>query len=278
MKVIRDPREAWPLLDGTLGFVPTMGALHEGHLHLMRTAGLECDHVAASIFVNPTQFGAGEDFERYPRDEDADFAMAESAGVSWMFAPTAEAMYAHRTTSIRVADVSERWEGASRPGHFDGVATVVAKLFHIVRPNVAFFGEKDFQQCAVIRRMVEDLDFRLSLRFVETVREPDGLALSSRNRYLSESDRRTAPSLYAALQSASQALAKMDSWNEVRAEQVISDARASLADKGFSVEYLAVVRADDLAPFDGVGDARVIAAARLGVTRLIDNTGVPMHA
>lgn len=277
MKVIRDPAEAWPHLQGTLGFVPTMGALHEGHLHLIRTARAECDHVAASIFVNPTQFGEGEDFERYPRDEAADFAMAESAGVQWMFAPSAEAMYARKTTTIRVSEVSEKWEGASRPGHFDGVATVVAKLFHIVRPQIAYFGQKDFQQCAVIARMVEDLNFPLSLRLIETVREPDGLALSSRNRYLSEADRRTAPVLYATLQSTSASLQSLGEWDALRADKILDDARFLLADKGFSVEYLGLVRASDLALYDGVGDARLVVAVKLGLTRLIDNTAVPLR-
>ena len=264
-------------MDGTLGFVPTMGALHEGHLHLMRTARRECDHVAASIFVNPTQFGEGEDYQRYPRDETADFAMAEAAGVDLMFAPAAEAMVAGTTTTVKVLGVTERWEGAARPGHFDGVATVVAKLFHIVQPHRAYFGEKDFQQCVVIGRMVVDLNMRVDLRFIETVRERDGLALSSRNRYLSDVDRRTAPHLHRCIAATAKELALAPAWDATRAGTVLDAARESLRNKGFSVEYLVLVREQDLGLYDGVGNARILVAAQLSNTRLIDNTPVPMR-
>jgi pantoate--beta-alanine ligase len=256
-------------LDHTLkiGLVPTMGAFHEGHLHLMRKARSETKTVVVSLFVNPTQFAPGEDFDRYPRDEERDAALAEANGVDVLFAPTVEDVYPRRTTSVHVGGVATRWEGAHRPGHFDGVATVVCKLFNIVSPHVAYFGLKDFQQCAVIKQMVEDLDVPVKLSFEETIRESDGLALSSRNVYLNEELRPTAPELYRQL-----GLVKDEIHSGTPVDQAIEVARANLTALGFQVEYMAAVDPATLEPSSDVNvGLRVIAAAKLGPVRLIDN-------
>ena len=254
-----------------IALVPTMGAFHEGHLSLMRAARPEADIVVVSLFVNPTQFGEGEDYASYPRDEDRDFALASEAGVDVIFAPTAEEMYARNQTRIHVAGVSERWEGEYRPGHFDGVATVVAKLFNIVRPDFAVFGLKDYQQCAVIRQMVADLNYSIVLRFEETVREADGLAMSSRNVYLSPEERGKAPQLHRELtRLASQLRATMKDKNSIDA--CLQTSQATLDRVGFRVQYLAWVHAETLVPLGSSGEVgRVIGAAYLGKTRLIDN-------
>jgi pantoate--beta-alanine ligase len=202
LQIARTKRELPANLPGKVGFVPTMGALHEGHAALVRKALAECDTCVLSIFVNPLQFGPKEDFDRYPRPLETDLSLAKGWGVHWAFVPDVQEMYSGRETTIRVAGLSEMWEGADRPGHFEGVATIVAKLFHLAAPDIAYFGLKDYQQCAVIRRMVNDLNFRLDLSFVETVRESDGLALSSRNAYLDSEERRVAPLLFQALQEA----------------------------------------------------------------------------
>jgi pantoate--beta-alanine ligase len=224
-----------------------MGALHAGHRALLRRARAECDEVVMSLFVNPAQFGPGEDFDRYPRDEARDRAIAAAEGVDRVFAPTVAEMYPDGfSTTVSVGALGTVFEGAYRPGHFDGVATVVLKLFAAVRPDAAYFGEKDAQQLAVIRRMTADLGLGVEIRAVETVREDDGLALSSRNAYLSPDERRRAPSLH-------RALAARD------ADLVEGD-----------VDYVAVVDPDTFAEVDPRPGALVIGAARFGSTRLID--------
>jgi pantoate--beta-alanine ligase len=250
-----------------IGLVPTMGAFHEGHLHLMRKARAETEVVVVSLFVNPTQFAPGEDFDRYPRDEKCDAALAEATGADVLFAPSVEDIYPRRTTSVHVGGVAKKWEGAHRPGHFDGVATVVCKLFNIINPHVAYFGLKDFQQCAVIRQMVEDLNVPVKLSFEETVRESDGLAMSSRNVYLDEKLRRVAPELYRQLR-----LAKDQILGGVPVEQATESAKANLTMSGFEIEYLAAVDPTTLElAVDTQSPLRVIAAAKLGSVRLIDN-------
>ncbi len=261
----------------TIGLVPTMGALHEGHLTLVRRAREACDHVVASIFVNPTQFGPNEDLDAYPRQLAEDSAMLEGEGCSLLWAPTADAMYPDGfVTSISVSGVSEGFCGADRPGHFDGVATVVCKLFNQVQPDMAFFGEKDFQQLSVIRAMARDLDLTQphvhSIIGVPTVREPDGLAMSSRNRYLSEQDRAAAATLPAAMK---QAISAIEGGADVATS--LDALKSSLIDAGFSsIDYAELADARSLARLDALGDkpARLLAAARIGGTRLIDNMAV----
>ncbi|MEL6530733.1 MAG: pantoate--beta-alanine ligase [Pseudomonadota bacterium] len=261
----------------TIGLVPTMGALHEGHLTLVRRAREACDHVVASIFVNPTQFGPNEDLDAYPRQLAEDSAMLEGEGCSLLWAPTVEAMYPDGfATNITVSGASEGFCGADRPGHFDGVATVVCKLFNQVGPDMAFFGEKDFQQLAVIRAMARDLDLVQphvhSIIGVPTVREPDGLAMSSRNRYLSTEDRAAAATLPAAMK---QAIAAIEGGEDVTAS--LEALKVSLIEAGFSsVDYAELADARSLAPIPKLmgASARLIAAARIGGTRLIDNMAV----
>ncbi|MDJ0643667.1 MAG: pantoate--beta-alanine ligase [Erythrobacter sp.] len=261
----------------TIGLVPTMGALHEGHLTLVRRAREACDHVVASIFVNPTQFGPNEDLDAYPRQLAEDSAMLESEGCSLLWAPTVDAMYPDGfVTNISVSGVSEGFCGADRPGHFDGVATVVCKLFNQVQPDMAFFGEKDFQQLAVIRAMARDLDLTqphvLSIIGVPTVREADGLAMSSRNRYLSEQHRTAAGTLPAEMK---QAIANIEAGAAV--PETLDKLKQSLIDAGFdSVDYAALADARSLALVETLAEkpARLLVAARIGGTRLIDNMAV----
>lgn len=251
-----------------MGFVPTMGALHEGHLTLMRQARAECGSCVISIFVNPTQFGPTEDYNKYPRMEDRDLALAADAGVDVAFLPSVDTMYGNTsTTTISVGPIASMWEGALRPGHFEGVATVCAKLFHMVGAGTAYFGAKDYQQCLVIRRMVEDLAMPVRLRICETVRESDGLALSSRNAYLSEQERVAAPMLYKVL-----CEARDEIGNGRPVEEVLSLGIERLKACGFGVQYLAYVDADTLDPVSKpLRKGRLIVAAKLGSTRLIDN-------
>ena len=256
----------------TLALVPTMGALHAGHLALIEEARARADKVAATIFVNPMQFGANEDLGRYPRREAEDAVMLEAAGCDLLWMPSVGTIYPDGfATSVRVSGVSEGWEGEARPGHFDGVATVVAKLLLAVRPDVALFGEKDFQQLAVIRRMVEDLAIAVEIAGVPTVREPDGLALSSRNAYLLPEERQQALALPRALEAARSAIV-----SGTAVPDVLAEARDSLLGGGFSrVDYFALVDAETLEPLDHpLGEMRLIAAAAIGSTRLIDNLAV----
>ena len=259
-------------LGGTLALVPTMGALHAGHMALVEEAKRKAEAVAATIFVNPTQFGANEDFGRYPRREAEDARMLEQAGTDLLWIPSVSDIYPDGfSTSIHVAGVSERWEGEARPGHFDGVATVVARLLLSVRPDVALFGEKDFQQLAVIRRMVADLGIPVEIVAVPTVREEDGLALSSRNAYLSEEERARAAGLHRGLEYAQGAI-----LHGTEIPLVLDTARKSLIEAGFSrIDYFALVDAGTLEPLDApAGEMRLIAAAVIGGTRLIDNLAV----
>lgn len=275
MQIVRNSEElarARSALTGKVALVPTMGALHAGHIALVEEARNRADKVVASIFVNPAQFGEGEDFGRYPRREAEDAQMLEAAGCDLLWAPSVGDIYPDGfSTRISISGVSERWEGEARPGHFDGVATVVAKLLTAVRPDVAVFGEKDFQQLAVIRRMVVDLGLSIAIVGVPTVREPDGLALSSRNAYLLPEEREQALALPRALEAARAAIR-----SGTPVFEVLHEARAALQDSGFSrVDYLALVDADTLEPLDEPqGAMRLIAAAAIGTTRLIDNLAV----
>jgi pantoate--beta-alanine ligase len=254
----------------TIGLVPTMGFLHEGHVSLIRRARQECDIVIVSIFVNPTQFGPNEDLDRYPRDEAGDRAKCEAVGVDVLFMPAAAGMYPH-TPSVFVAveGISDVLEGAIRPGHFRGVATVVAKLFNIVKPHKAFFGQKDYQQCAVIRRMVNGLNMDVDVVVLPTVREPDGLAMSSRNSYLSADDRRKAAVIHRALSAAEQ-LARAGGKEP---EKLKNNMLAVLREvPGIEIDYVEVADNETLAPIVSAQDSMVLlVAVRLGHTRLIDN-------
>ena len=275
MQTIRSSEElafARGEIRGTLALVPTMGALHAGHMALIAEAKARADRVAATIFVNPMQFGANEDLSRYPRREADDAKMLEEAGCDLLWMPSVSAIYPHGfATTVRVSGVSERWEGEARPGHFDGVATVVAKLLLSVRPDVALFGEKDFQQLAVIRRMVRDLAIPAEIVAVPTVREGDGLALSSRNAYLVPQERQQALALPRALEAARAAI-----LSGTKVPDVLAEAQNSLLNGGFSrVDYFALVEAETLEPLDHPhGEMRLIAAAVIGTTRLIDNIPV----
>ncbi|MEM8694911.1 MAG: pantoate--beta-alanine ligase [Pseudomonadota bacterium] len=256
----------------TIALVPTMGALHEGHISLVARAREVADYVVASIFVNPTQFGEGEDFDSYPRTEDEDRAKLLAAGCNLLWAPAPDEVYpAGFSTSVTVAGVTEGLCGASRPGHFDGVATVVAKLFNQILPDYALFGEKDYQQLALIRRMARDLDFQIEVIGVPTVREADGLALSSRNAYLSVDERARAVALPDAMAAAASAIEDGESV----AEAIIA-AKAQLFEAGFAtVDYIELRDAETLEPVETLGrPARLLAAARIGKTRLIDNIAV----
>ncbi len=255
---------------GHVAMVPTMGALHDGHRALVEAAVATGAGVIASIFVNPTQFAATEDLSRYPRDELGDLASLRGAGCHLAWLPEVGTMYPPGdATTIEVAGPARRWEGDVRPGHFRGVATVCARLFGHARPDAAFFGEKDWQQLQVVRRMCADLPLPTAIIGVPTVRETDGLAMSSRNRFLSPAERALAPLLHAALRTA----AGLKHGEAV--EPVLRQARAMLTEAGFSVEYLDVVDGPTLEPLTAAQPgARLIAAARLGSVRLLDNLGL----
>lgn len=263
--------------DGPVALVPTMGALHEGHLTLVREAKNRAAHVVVSIFVNPLQFGAGEDLDAYPRQLERDCALLEPEGVALVWAPTVDVMYpAGFATTISVTSVSEGLCGASRPGHFDGVATVVCKLFNQVGPDMALFGEKDWQQLAVIRRMARDLDLTRPLADaiigVPTVREADGLAMSSRNAYLSPEERKQAASLPRAMKTA---IAAVEADGDVAA--ALAELEQALLAGGFaSIDYAQLADAESLAPLAQRSDGpmRLLVAARIGKARLIDNMAV----
>lgn len=254
----------------SIGFVPTMGFLHDGHLSLMRTARDENDIVAVSIFVNPTQFGPLEDLARYPRDAEGDLRKCEAAGVDLLFMPEAQEMYPESpTVFVTVDGLSEVLEGVVRPGHFRGVATVVAKLFNIVRPTRAYFGQKDYQQCAVIRRMVKGLDLAVDVRVQPTVRESDGLAMSSRNVYLDPEQRRTATVLYRALK-AGEEMVRAGAYEPDKVRQKMRT--VLLQEKGVTTDYAEIADPDTLAPLGDMQSRIVLlVAVRLGMTRLIDN-------
>jgi pantoate--beta-alanine ligase len=255
---------------GTLALVPTMGALHAGHLSLIKAAKRGCTHVAASIFVNPLQFGPNEDFNRYPRTFDADCAALKAAGVELLFAPSAETLTPEgATTFIEVAGISGRLDGVYRPGHFRGVATIVAKLFHIVVPDRAYFGQKDAAQVAVLRAMVRDLNFSVELVACPIVREADGLALSSRNRYLTAEQRISATILHRSLAAAADLHARGERDSHVLTATML---RIFAADPAVIVEYAAVVDPDTLLPVaETTRGALIAVAAHFGETRLIDN-------
>jgi len=266
---------AWRAAGERIAFVPTMGNLHRGHLRLMEWARERAGRVVASIFVNPLQFGPGEDFERYPRTLEADAQQLRAQGIDLLFAPAEQELYPRGRegmTRVEVPSLSELLCGASRPGHFTGVATVVAKLFNIVQPDLALLGEKDYQQLLVIRRLVADLNLPVAVEGVPTVREADGLAMSSRNAYLDSAARAVAPRLYRTLCEMAERLqggpvgySELERWGMER-----------LREAGFEPEYVAILRAADLdAPAPGERPLVILAAARLGAARLIDNHIVP---
>lgn len=273
VRTVRDLRAAvggWRRAGQKVALVPTMGALHEGHLSLVELARQHAGHVVASVFVNPTQFGPNEDFARYPRTEARDAELLAGAGCDLLFAPGVEEMYAPGfSTTVTVGGVSEPLDGAARPGHFAGVATVVSKLLIQAGPDVAVFGEKDYQQLQVIRRLVRDLDLPVDILGAPTARADDGLALSSRNAYLSEAERAIAPRLHHALVEAARRLREGESI-----ERVEATGRAALERAGFSpIDYFEVRDAETLAGLEEGSDrpTRILAAAFLGKTRLIDN-------
>ncbi len=267
---LRARRQAWRAEGVTVGFVPTMGYLHEGHLALVDRARELADVVVLSVFVNPLQFGPAEDLTEYPRDVDRDERLARERGVALLFVPSTDAMYPD-ASDVRVTPgaTADRWEGKARPGHFTGVLTVVAKLFHLVEPHVACFGQKDYQQLALIRHMVRDLNWPIEIVGVPTVRESDGLAMSSRNVYLSPNERRDAVGLSAGLGAAHEAWCR----GEDNAEALERIVRQRVAvGPSVQLEYIAVVDPDRLQSVDRVEGTSVIAvAARVGSTRLIDN-------
>ena len=259
-----------------IGFVPTMGALHDGHVSLLQHARPGCDLVVVSIFVNPLQFGPREDLDRYPRDLDADLARLEGRGCDLVFAPdAADLLAADLTTRIDVGALGERLCGRSRPGHFQGVATIVAKLLHLVQPDIAVFGQKDAQQVVILQRMVRDLDWPVRLRVAPTVRDADGLALSSRNVYLAPAERREAVRLHGALNLAREAIRA----GERRPEPVVEAMRQHLAaGAGMRIDYVEIVDPTDLRPRSRLeGRCLIALAAFLGATRLIDNLVVDVQ-
>ena len=260
--------QSWKQQGDSVAFVPTMGNLHDGHLHLVQQAKSKARRVVVSIFVNPTQFGVNEDFSSYPRTETQDQEKLLAIGTDLVFLPSVDEMYNPTAkTSVTVSGLSEIHCGASRVGHFAGVATVVCKLFNMVQPDLALFGLKDFQQLMVIRTMVRDLNIPVGILGIDTVREADGLAMSSRNGYLSKAERQIAPVLYQTLCSAKEAILKGETI-----ETVTEQAKQRLTDVGFVVDYFTVCRADDLSLAQNTDTELVIlTAAKLGKTRLIDN-------
>lgn len=273
---LRSAVAGWRQAHERIAFVPTMGNLHDGHLRLVERAFRFAERVVVSIFVNPMQFGEGEDYASYPRTPEKDGAKLAEAGVDLLFAPTVEEMYPdgyRSATRVEVAGLSEILCGAVRPGHFAGVATVVTKLFNLVQPDVAVFGEKDFQQLTVIRRMVADLCFPVDVLGVPTVREADGLAMSSRNSYLTPKERSRAPALYRALCEAGERVQR----GEMDLGAIEAEGLEKLRAAGFTPDYFTVRRAQDLMPA-GAGDRElvILAAGRLGRTRLIDNLPISL--
>jgi pantoate--beta-alanine ligase len=257
-----------------LGLVPTMGALHEGHLSLVRAANARCDVVAVSIFVNPAQFGPNEDLAKYPRTFERDCDLLAKENVDLIFAPSVEEMYPRgAVTWVTVEELSNRLDGRSRPGHFRGVTTVVSKLFHIIEPDVAFFGQKDAAQVAIVRRMVRDLDIPVEIVACPTVREPDGLAMSSRNAYLNPEQRKQALVLHRSLMR----VQKLAVEGERNAAKLIAAAHDEFAsDPSVRIDYFEIVNTDRLDPVEDVSKGALVAvAAYIGTTRLIDNILLP---
>jgi pantoate--beta-alanine ligase len=273
MKTVRTVADLRAALAGAprpVGLVPTMGFFHEGHLSLMRHAREETATVVVSLFVNPAQFGLNEDLEAYPRDEERDVRLAEAEGVDILFAPGLEQVYPDGfDTTVEVGALTEPLDGAARPGHFKGVTTVVAKLWNMVAPDASYFGQKDAQQALVLRKLARDLDFPVRVEICPTVREPDGLALSSRNAYLSATERERALALSRALQAAERTV----EHGRLDAEAVLAAARGELDAAGVEPEYLELRSAIDLTPAERVNGSTLLAvAARVGRARLIDNT------
>jgi pantoate--beta-alanine ligase len=280
MQIISDPKEIqalcgeWRCRRQTLGFVPTMGALHDGHLELCRHAREQNDNFIASIFVNPSQFGPKEDLSRYPRPFERDCELLREAGCDALFAPDAETMYGKADflhgTWVDVTPFDEMWEGVTRPGHLRGVATIVTKLFNIVHPNRAYFGEKDFQQLRVVQALVHDLNFNIEICPVETLRESDGLARSSRNAYLSNEERQKASVIYRAMQCAIQ-MAKEGETDVRKLGIAMENVFATVPE--LQTQYVSIVDAQTLSPLEILDGrpARILVAAYLGRTRLIDN-------
>ena len=276
MRTVRTVRELREVLaperraGRSIGLVPTMGAFHGGHLSLIRRAREQCDLVVVSLFVNPAQFGPGKDLEAYPRDEARDAALARAEGVDILFAPAVEEVYPDGfDTLVRVGGPTAGLEGDTRPGHFDGVATVVTKLFNIAGPDAAYFGQKDAQQTLVIHRLVRDLDIPVRIEVCPTVRDGDGLALSSRNAYLSAAERQRALGLIRALRAAEAALES----GQIDARAILEAARGELDAHGIEPEYLELRSATDLSPVERVNGSTLLAvAAKVGRARLIDNT------
>ncbi|WP_421697497.1 pantoate--beta-alanine ligase [Ancylobacter sp.] len=270
---LRAQIQGWRAAGDKVALVPTMGALHAGHVALMAAARERAERVIVTIFVNPTQFAPTEDLSRYPRTLEADLAKAEAAGVDVAFVPDVGEMYPEGfCTIISLAGPALGLETTFRPTHFAGVATVVAKLLLQALPDVALFGEKDYQQLQVVTRLARDLDLPVQIVGVPTVREPDGLAMSSRNVYLSTADRATATILYRALSGAAERIAR-----DGKVEAAVEEARAVISAAGFHLDYVEARHAETLAPINGAGDGpiRLLVAARIGATRLIDNVSVP---
>ena len=274
MRVIhtnQDMKDVCRSVERPVGLVPTMGALHEGHLALVRLAKQENRTLAATIFVNPTQFGPGDDLQKYPRDLEKDLDLLRNEGADLVYIPDVEEVYPPGFDSwVEVGGLGDKLEGAHRPGHFRGVATVVAKLFNLIQPDRAYFGQKDGQQTAIVRKMVKDLDFRLDVVVVPTVRDSDGLALSSRNVYLTQEQRRTAPVIYSALCAASRLWSDgVRNGDRLRAEVSATLQQEPVLD---GIDYVSVADAETLEELEQVqGRAMVSVAVRLGNTRLIDN-------
>lgn len=278
MQIISSAKEIQKLSDTIrssgqlIGFVPTMGYLHKGHLSLVEEIRDHCDVVVMSIFVNPLQFGPNEDFERYPRDFEHDKALAESVDVDYLFYPSVQELYPNnQKTMVSVKDLQNHLDGISRPGHFDGVTTVVAKLFNIVKPNIAIFGQKDLQQSVIIRKMVDDLNFDIKILVSPIVREADGLAMSSRNVYLNDVQRKQAPHLLGAMEYGK----KMFLTGEKNPDYLIARMKAYINEYTDSViDYVSINRLDtmeSLTTFDDVSSFAILVAAKFGNTRLIDN-------
>lgn len=274
LEALREAISAWRQAGERIALVPTMGALHDGHMALVEAAKRAANRVVVSIFVNPKQFGVNEDLAKYPRKEAADSRLLTGAGVDVLWMPPVEVVYPEGfATNVSVSGVSEVLEGAHRPGHFDGVATVVSKLFNQVQPDIAFFGEKDWQQLAVIRRMTTDLNLPVEIQSVLTQRDDDGLALSSRNAFLMPEDRAKAVALPRALGAAAKAISE---GGDV--EAALAQARDTLAAAGFDTDYVALADAGTLEAVTVLEPGRplrLLAAARIGTTRLIDNIAVP---